>query len=95
MIYRITIADNDFWFLMNETMNHVSKWFYNYQKDVGLDSETAIRELIAEYLTQIHVDIKIKGYILNRLKITKVDKFIPQNENREVYYFFGDSYVHQ
>lgn len=31
-MYRITISDNDFWFLMEETLNYACTCFNIYQK---------------------------------------------------------------
>lgn len=96
MIYSVTISDNDFWFLMNECMNYVSKWYDSYKSDYDkCDFENTIKDLITEYLNGVHVDSKIKDYVLNRIKIKKVDAFVPHNENSEMYYFFGNTWVHQ
>lgn len=89
--YRITISDNDFWFLMDNTIIYVCSCLkFEPYKDSKLSKEELIKEIITEYLDRMHTSIDIKNYILRRLKVSIVDNITVENENSEVYYIYNE-----
>ena len=89
--YRITISDNDFWFLMDNTMTYVCSCLkFEPYKDSELSKEELIKEIITEYLNAMHTSIDVKNYILKRLNVSIVDSITVENENSEVYYVYDE-----
>ena len=89
--YRITISDNDFWFLMDNTMAYVCICLKSEPyKTSELSKDELIKEIIIEYLDRMHTSINIKNYILERLKISIVDNITVKNEDLEVYYIYDE-----
>lgn len=89
--YRITINDNDFWFLMNNTMTYVCFCLkFEPYKTSELSKEELIKEIITEYLDGMHTSIDVKNYILKRLNVSIIDNFTVGNENSEVYYIYDE-----
>ena len=92
--FRVTISDNDFWFLMEQTLNYVCNclpsYFLQVYKGSGLSGEEIIKETIKEYLDMMHIKDDIKSYIFEHLKISTVDTLSYDNENSEVYYIYND-----
>ena len=98
MIYKITIHDNDFYNLMNLIMDYVCKIFYCYknlyqEQERFSSDEDLIKDCIMEYLEIVYTQKDIVDYILKRLRIEKVHSYTPENENSEIYYFFGKSFI--
>jgi hypothetical protein len=72
--YRITISDNDFWFLMDNTMAYVCFCLkFEPYKTSELSKEELIKEIITEYLNAMHTSVDAKNYILKRLNVSIVD----------------------
>jgi len=89
--YRITISDNDFWFLMDNTITYVCFCLkFEPYKTSELSKEKVIKEIITEYLDGMHTSIDVKNYILKRLNVSIVDSIIVENENSEVYYIYDE-----
>ena len=89
--YRITISDNDFWFLMDNTVKYVCFCLkFEPYKTSELSKEEHIKEIITEYLDEMHTSIDVKNYILKRLNVSIVDNFTVGNENSEVYYIYDE-----
>jgi hypothetical protein len=87
--YRITISDNDFWFLMDNTIKYVCFCLkFKPYKTSELSKEEIIKEIITEYLDEMHTSIDIKNYILKHLNVSIVDSITVKNENSEVYYVY-------
>lgn len=89
MIYRITISDNDFWFLMDHILDYLSECFNTYVNTCQKSRYTTdiIKDIFAEFMSSMHIDEGISDYIMTRLKITTVPNILEENENGEVYYF--------
>lgn len=89
--YRITISDNDFWFLMDNTITYVCSCLkFEPYKTSKLSKEELIKEIITEYLDGVHTSIDIKNYILKRLNVSIVNSITVENENSEVYYVYDE-----
>ena len=93
MIYRITISDNDFWFLMDHILDYLSECFNSYIQMTKKDRNTIdiIKDVFIEFMDAMHVEKGISDYIMERLKITTVPNILEENENDEVYYFESTS----
>ncbi len=88
MICKITIGDNDYNFIMQQAIKYVIECFkYDEYKC------TPIQYIFKEYLDCMHIDGKIKSYILSRLKVTEIKDIPEENMNSEIYYLHDDSYV--
>lgn len=89
--YRITISDNDFWFLMDNITAYICFCLkFEPYKDSELSKEELIKEITTEYLDAMHTSVDVKNYILKRLNISIVDNIIVENENSEVYYVYDE-----
>ena len=94
-MYRITISDNDFWFLIEETLNYACTCFNIYQKNCDYKKSGAetLMEIFSEYFDAMHIEKNTKEYILENLDIKVMDSPYEEDwDNGEVYYFSGDSF---
>lgn len=88
MIYKITIGDNDYNFIMQQAIKYVIECRkYDEYKN------TPIKDIFEEYLTCMQVNSGIVVYILDRLEVTEVKDIPKENMDSEVYYLHNNSYV--
>ena len=89
--YKITIGDNDFWFLMDNIIEYICFCLKSEPyKTSELSKEELIKEIITEYLDAMYTSIDVKNYILKRLDVSIVDSITVENENSEVYYIYDE-----
>ena len=88
MIYKITIGDNDYDFIIQQTLKYILECRkYPEYKD------TPIQDIFEEYLNCMQVENGIKIYILGRLEVTEVVDIPEENLNSEVYFLKDGSYI--
>lgn len=95
-MYRITINDNDFTFLMDRCMDYIDKVYVDCKKhpeNYPSQGEKLIEELVHEFMDAAHIDSEIKKYVFDNLKIENVSEFKHEFENSECFYFYGNYHI--